>query len=160
MRSRDGGQRGVGRPLQPEDFSQPGQGPVGGLSGSLEMVIVDENKHERMGPADVIAEAFSSEDGTFIELQIPIKLISSEGKITEDLALGLYSEMQERQGPPGGGRQGAPGGGMGKAGGMAGGSGGMSGGPGRGGPPGGMSRDNSDSEIKAWFMLTQGGASP
>ena len=100
------------------------------INGELDLVVLDKNKRERLGPNDLFASANSMNGSLFIEYQIPMALIAPGNEIGDQLGVGIEStfEKPEMSGAMTKGGRGGHGGGM--AGGM---SGGQRGGGQRGG---------------------------
>ena len=149
----DMGHRGVGRDLQPEDFtaggSRRGERRLKPLSGDLEMIVVDADKRERLGPSDLLATVRTTEAGLFLEIQIPLALLGSEYQPGSRLGIGLESSNARAERMP---RDDMSGGMDGDSGGMGSGQrpGGGRSGAGMGGQrPGGL----SGSDLELWFQV-------
>jgi hypothetical protein len=102
------------------------------FNGDLDLIVVDDGR-ERLGPADLLAMAGTTDGGLFMEYQIPLILLGETFDANKVLGVGVISEFDMDQMSPqrpggmsGGSHGGKSGGGGGKGGGQGGGRGGQS----------------------------------
>ncbi|NQV16650.1 hypothetical protein HQ531_14400 [bacterium] len=69
----------------------------GFLKGDLDLIVLNNEGRERMGPADLLASAAAVDDGLFIEYQIPFILLGENFDMTQILGLGLDSQMERSE---------------------------------------------------------------
>lgn len=121
------------------------------FNGDLDLIIVDAKDRERLGPADLLAVAFSGDGGFFMEYQIPLALLGQDYAPGQPLGVGINSAF-DKSNLPAGGRGGMSGGGMSSGG--RGGSGGGKRGGGQGGGRPGMQGDRPDqTDLDVWIKV-------
>jgi len=94
---------GVGRELDQGILGSPGiRQELSLLKGELDLIVLDKDKRQRLGPPDLLASASANEDGLFIEVQIPISLLGKDHVSDQPLGIGFISEFEKKDGARGG----------------------------------------------------------
>lgn len=148
---------GLGRDLDQGILgAEGGRQGLGPLKGELDLIILDKDKRQRLGPPDLLASASSNEDGLFIEFQIPLSLLGKDYVSGEPLGIGFISEFERSDGAKGGaGRDQMDGGDMPGGRGQMGGD--RSGGMGRQqsvGRPAGGAGSLSQNDVDFWMKVS------
>lgn len=115
-----------------------------GVRGDLDLIVIDDGK-ERMGPADLMATAGTTNGGLFIEYQVPLVLLGDDFDIEKTLGVGIHSTFERSKLRPQGQGGAIQGGGMG---------GQRGGGQGRGGGRPGMQGQRPDqTDLEVWIKV-------
>jgi len=153
-RSHATGNQGVGRTRQAQDFTDGGTSPGSArLNGDLDLIVLDKDKRERLGPADLLASARSDDLGIFIEMQVPLAMLGPGYSLGSPLSLGILSQFATPVSRSSDEGRGTMDSGMSSGGKMGGQRGGGRGGQG-GGARGQSSGNSRDMDLELWVKIS------